>query len=202
MTEQEFASLTGVSRETLEKLSRYVALLKKWQKAINLVSNSTLSDAWRRHILDSYQILEHAPSNGKVWMDFGSGAGFPALVVAICSDYDVHVVESDQRKCQFMREVSRETSANITVHNCRIEEMQPLKADVISARALAYLEKLFEYCVPFSSPETTFLFLKGQDVDAELTNAAKCWNIDSIKHPSLSSEEGCILECRNVRPLD
>ena len=178
MTEQEFASLTGVSRETLEKLSRYVALLKKWQKAINLVSNTTLSDAWRRHILDSYQILEYAPSNGNVWMDFGSGAGFPALVVAICSDYDVHVVESDQRKCQFMREVSRETSANLTVHNCRIEEMEPLKADVISARALASLEKLFEYCVPFSSPDTTFLFLKGQDVDAELTKAAKCWNID------------------------
>lgn len=201
MTEQEFQKLTGVSRETLEKLSIYVGLLNKWQKAINLVSKSTLSDAWRRHILDSFQILKYAPQQKQTWVDFGSGAGFPALVVAICSDHEVHVVESDQRKCQFMREVSRETSAPIIVHNGRIEEMEPVKADIISARALASLEKLFEYCAPFSSPETLFLYLKGQDVDGELTNAAKYWNIDSIKHPSLSSDEGCILECRNVRPL-
>ena len=201
MQKSDFQKVTGVSRETLDKLDCYISLLQKWQKAINLVSKSTLAEAWNRHILDSYQILDHVKEREGTWVDLGSGAGFPALVLAIASDFNIHVVESDQRKCLFMREVSRETSAPITVHNGRIEEIEPVKADIISARALASLEKLFEYCAPFSTAETLFLYLKGQDVDVELTNASKYWNIDSIKHPSLSSDEGCILECRNVRPL-
>ncbi|MBL4906146.1 MAG: 16S rRNA (guanine(527)-N(7))-methyltransferase RsmG [Sneathiella sp.] len=198
MTEEEFFSATDVSRETMEKLKIYAALLEKWQKAINLVSKTTIPDIWQRHMLDSFQVLKHAtPTSGR-WIDLGSGAGFPALVVAIASDFDVHVVESDQRKCLFMREVSRETSTPITVHNKRIEAVTPFEADIISARALAPLDKLLAYAAPFASRNTEFLFLKGQDVDAELTQAAKCWNIDATKHKSLSSNEGCILKVRDV----
>ncbi|WP_025897355.1 16S rRNA (guanine(527)-N(7))-methyltransferase RsmG [Sneathiella glossodoripedis] len=201
MQEQEFQSLTGVSRETLDKLRIYVELLKKWQRAINLVSKSTLPHVWERHILDSFQILKYAPQDKGTWVDLGSGAGFPALVVAMASDYDVHVIESDLRKCQFMREVSRETSTKITVHTKRIEAIDPFNADIISARALASLEKLLELAHPFATEKTTFLFLKGQDVDAELTKAAKCWRMTPVKHTSLSSSEGCVLQLKDVRPL-
>ena len=198
MTEQEFQKLTGVSRETLEKFSTYVALLTKWQKAINLVSNKSLPDVWERHVLDSHQVLKHAPSDKGVWIDMGSGAGFPALIVAMASDFDVHVIESDHRKCQFMREVSRETSTPITIHTKRIDAVEPFPATVISARALASLEKLLEYSENFATDETVYLYLKGQDVDAELTQAAKCWRMEPIKHQSLSSPEGSVLELRNV----
>lgn len=201
MNELEFQNQTGVSRETLDKFSRYVELLNKWQKAINLVSKTTLPDVWNRHILDSYQILGHAPIQNGVWVDMGSGAGFPALIVAMATDFDVHIIESDTRKCQFMREVSRETSSKVTIHSKRIENIEPFEADIISARALASLEKLLNFSAPFSTEKTTHLYLKGQDVDVELTNAAKCWRMDAIKHPSLSSSEGSVLELRNVRPL-
>ncbi|MEP3244003.1 MAG: 16S rRNA (guanine(527)-N(7))-methyltransferase RsmG [Sneathiella sp.] len=201
MTKNEFIRNTGVSRETSEKLEKYVFLLEKWQKAINLVSKSTLPDVWQRHVLDSYQILDTIKTSSGIWIDLGSGAGFPALVVAICSDFDVHVVESDQRKCLFMREVSRETSTPLTVHNSRIEKITPFSANVISARALASVEKLLDYAEPFATEKTEFCFLKGQDVDVELTNAAKCWNITAEKNQSLTSKDGCILKLENVRRL-
>ncbi|MEH6404837.1 MAG: 16S rRNA (guanine(527)-N(7))-methyltransferase RsmG [Sneathiella sp.] len=201
MSKSEFQSATDVSRETLEKLEIYAALLEKWQKAVNLVSKSTIPDLWNRHMLDSFQILKFADAKAGTWIDLGSGAGFPAIVVAIASDFDVHVVESDMKKCLFMREVSRETSAPITVHNSRIEAVEPFKADVISARALAPLDKLLGYAIPFANEKTEFLFLKGQDVDGELTNAAKCWSMEPIKHQSLSSSEGCILKIKNVSLL-
>lgn len=201
MSKSDFLKASNVSRETMEKLEVYAALLEKWQKAVNLVSKSTLPDLWNRHMLDSHQILKHADANSGTWIDMGSGAGFPAIVVAICSDFDMHVVESDMKKCLFMREVSRETSTPITVHNSRIEAVDPFKADVISARALAPLGKLLDYTLPFSNEKTEFLFLKGQDVDVELTNAAKCWSMVTTKHQSLSSSEGCILKIKDVRRL-
>ena len=129
----------------------------------------------------------------------GSGAGFPALVIAICSDFDVHAIESDQRKCLFMNNVSRETSANLMLHRGRIEEITPFSADVISARALAPLDKLLDLAAPFAREETEFLFLKGQDVDEELTKASKCWIMDVEKRCSLTSEDGCILKITGLR---
>lgn len=201
MQKSDFEKLTGVSRETLDKLDCYVSLLHKWQKAINLVSKSTLADTWNRHLLDSFQILNHVNERTGTWVDLGSGAGFPALVLAIASDFDIHVVESDQRKCLFMREVSRETSSPITVHNARIEDAEPFEADFISARALASLDKLLGYSEKFSTEKSRFVFLKGQDVDAELTNAAKYWRMSSEKHQSLSSGDGSILILKDVRRL-
>ena len=172
----DFRSALNVSRETLDRLGIYAELLQKWQKAINLVGKSTLPDLWRRHMLDSAQLLIHTARTTGRWIDLGSGAGFPPLVIAICSDFEVHAVESDQRKCLFMQNVSRETSAGVTVHNCRIEDMEPLEADIISARALAPLEKLLTLAEPFVRKDTELFFLKGQDVDEELTIASKCWN--------------------------
>ncbi len=199
MTAKEFQKQANVSRETLRKLELYAALLVKWQKAINLVGKSTLPDLWRRHMLDSYQLINFVrPDDISVWLDFGSGAGFPALVLAIAGIGDMHVVESDGRKCRFMQEVARQTETKITVHNCRIENVEPFPADIISARALTSLEGLLDYAEPFTTEKTQFLFLKGQDVDAELTKATKCWNMSLDKHQSLSSEKGCILHLKQL----
>ncbi|WP_373088220.1 16S rRNA (guanine(527)-N(7))-methyltransferase RsmG [Sneathiella sp.] len=194
LTADGFQAAANVSRETIERLEQYAALLIKWQKAINLVGKSTLPDLWRRHMLDSYQLLRHTEKTAGRWLDLGSGAGFPALVVAICSDFAVEAVESDQRKCLFMQNVSRETFSALTVHRGRIEEIAPVAADIISARALAPLDKLLDLAAPFAHPETEFLLLKGQDVDEELTNAAKCWNMKTEKLPSLTNKDGCILK--------
>ncbi|MEH6528292.1 MAG: 16S rRNA (guanine(527)-N(7))-methyltransferase RsmG [Sneathiella sp.] len=197
-TAEDFQARTNVSRETLDHLRRYGALLEKWQKAINLVGKSTLPDLWRRHMLDSWQLLSCVSMPKGTWLDLGSGAGFPALVVAIGTEFEVHAVESDQRKCLFMQNVSRETLAGLTVHRARIEALPPFPVDVISARALAPLEKLLEYAAPFVHSKTEFLFLKGQDVDEELTNASKCWNMQVEKHRSLTSDDGCIVKLTEV----
>ena len=195
----DFRSALNVSRETLDRLRTYAELLQKWQKAINLVGKSTLPDLWRRHMLDSAQLLPHTTRTNGRWIDLGSGAGFPPLVIAICGDFEVHAVESDRRKCLFMQNVSRETSAGMTVHNRRVEEMEPLNADIISARALAPLEKLLTLAEPFVRKDTELFFLKGQDIDEELTVASKCWNMEIKKLRSLTSEDGCILKISKLR---
>ena len=147
------ALLENVSRETLDKLEQYHALLLKWQGSINLVSPNTIPDAWERHFLDSLQLLEYIPEDCKTLFDFGSGAGFPGLVLACAhSDIDVHVIESDQRKCSFMRTVSRETKTPINIHNMRIESFNSdAVPGVITARALASLHDLCTYIVPWTA---------------------------------------------------
>ena len=199
LSPEDFQTAANVSRETLDRLRIYAELLVKWQKAINLVGKSTLPDLWRRHMLDSVQLLSHMQGKKGCWLDLGSGAGFPPLVIAICSEFEVHAVESDQRKCLFMQNVSRETSAGLIVHNRRIEDLEPFAADVISARALAPLEKLLELAASFAHDATEFFFLKGQDVDEELTNASKCWIMETEKLRSLTSEDGCILKISKLR---
>ena len=160
----DFRSALNVSRETLDRLGIYAELLQKWQKAINLVGKSTLPDLWRRHMLDSAQLLIHTARTTGRWIDLGS-----------------------------------EPSAGVTVHNCRIEDMEPLEADIISARALAPLEKLLTLAEPFVRKDTELFFLKGQDVDEELTIASKCWNMEIKKLRSLTSEDGCILKISKLR---
>ena len=130
------------SEKTLEKLKIYEDVLKKWQSKINLVSNSTLSDVWDRHIMDSAQLYPLISKQEQVVLDLGSGAGFPGLVLAILNQYEgkgkwhIHLVESDIRKCVFMQEVVRLCQLNVKIHNCRIEQMPDMQADVITARAL------------------------------------------------------------------
>ncbi len=181
-----------------EKLATYAALLTKWQRAINLVGPRTIGDVWRRHMLDSAQLYPLLPDRAATLVDLGSGAGFPGLVLAMMGVPDVHLVESDHRKAAFLTHVSRETKTNVTVHARRIETMPPMVADVITARALAPLPKLLGLAERFVGPDSVCLFLKGQDVDSELTETTKSMNMEVERMPSLTAPSATILRLRGL----
>lgn len=200
MTPAAFQAATGVSRETLDRLTLYADLLVKWQKKINLVGPATIPDLWRRHMLDSAQLWSYLPEGLPRLVDIGSGAGFPGLVLAIMGVPDVHVIESDQRKCTFMREVARQTGAQVTVHTRRIEQVRDMTAPVVTARALAPLPKLIELAAPLLDDGGQMLFLKGQNIGEELTEARKIWIFEDNRSPSQSDPSGFVLRLREVRP--
>lgn len=202
----------SVSRETLTRLECYAELLIKWNKSINLVSRDSLRDLWRRHFLDSAQLFQYLPATfdgaEPVVVDLGSGAGFPGLVLSILGLKRVHLIESDQRKCAFLREVARATDCKVTVHNKRIEQVEPFRADLVTARAFAPLDDLLEYAWPFLScqtclerelpdsgvfPKGQLLLLKGKNAEQELTEAGKRWSMHVERFSSRSSTEGQIL---------
>jgi len=197
---EAFAAVTGVSRETLDRLARYESLLRKWQPKINLVGPATLAEAWKRHFLDSAQLRSLAADDARVLVDLGSGGGFPGLVLAILGVPEVHLVESDARKCAFLREVARETGAVVTVHNRRIEAIEGLVADVVTARALAPLSELVRQAYPFIGERGSALFPKGQNVDQELTEATRSWNMVVERIPSLSDKSGTVLKITALSP--
>ncbi len=171
MSPEDFAKHFSVSRETLARLQTYHDLLVKWQKAVNLVSPKTIAEAWERHFVDSMQIAEII-EQGAVLADMGSGAGFPGLVLAIVrSDLKVHLIESDERKCEFLKNVSRETGAAVTVHNGRVENILPgLGATLLTARAFAPLDEIFRLT---GWDGTEMLLLKGRDAQKEIDAALK-----------------------------
>ena len=206
---ESFSAVTHVSRETMAGLVLYETLLRKWQKSINLVSSATLSELWRRHMLDSAQLAALAPDDARDWVDLGSGGGFPGLVIAIIlkdrPGFRMHLVESDQRKCVFLREVARETGAPVEVHARRIEDFAAKRgatADVVSARALAPLERLLGWAAPLFDTETIGLFLKGQGIEGELTEARKGWIFEAEFSPSRSDPSGCVLKLRGLHGAD
>ena len=180
----------------MARLELYGRLLKKWQRAINLVAAGTMADLWRRHFFDSAQLLALAPVSRRPWLDLGSGAGFPGLVLAILGAPDMHLVESDGRKCAFLSEAARTTGSRVTLHRCRVEALPPITADVISARALAPLADLLRLSAPFADGETVALFPKGQDVEKELTEASKSWSIPIERLASRSDASGVILRVK------
>jgi 16S rRNA (guanine527-N7)-methyltransferase len=190
--------LTPVSRETLERLDAFVELFLRWQRAVQLVANSTLAQLWTRHIADSLQLLALAP-HAKIWADLGSGGGFPGLVVAIAlkekPDAKVHLIESDQRKAAFLREAVRVLGLPAMIHVKRIEEVaEPLSGlEVVTARALAPMPELLEIAHPFLKDGAKGLFMKGANVDNELTAATKSWSIKSTIVPSKTDSEGRIV---------
>ena len=194
----EFRQAVPVDDEVFEKLVTYAALLTKWQNAINLVGPRTIGDVWRRHLLDSAQLHPLLPDRARTLVDLGSGAGFPGLVLAMMGVPDVHLVESDHRKAAFLTHVSRETKTNVTVHARRIETMPPMVADVITARALAPLPKLLGLAERFVGPDSVCLFLKGQDVDSELTETTKSMNMEVERMPSLTAPSATILRLRGL----
>jgi 16S rRNA (guanine527-N7)-methyltransferase len=204
MDSRAFQKATGVSRETLERLEIYDRLLKKWQKAINLVGPRTVAQSWERHFLDSAQIYGMAPEGVRtgVWLDMGAGAGFPGLVIALLGARHVHLVESDLRKATFQREVIRATGAPATVHAVRMETLAPFPVDVITARAFAPLEKLLGMAYPFWGDGVVGLFPKGRDVELELTQAAKCWKVDVELLGSRSDESARILRIAALSRTD
>lgn len=190
-----FAEVTGVSRETLDRLICYADLLAKWQTRINLVSTATLPDLWRRHMLDSAQLARYAPAGGR-WVDMGSGAGFPGLVLAILGVGEVHLVESDARKCAFLREAARVTETRITLWPRRIETVPPLAADVISARALAPLDRLLAWAAPHRHTHTIHLFPKGREAEGELTAVPGRDTLEVERHVSASDPAATIFVLR------
>ncbi|MGA0948234.1 MAG: 16S rRNA (guanine(527)-N(7))-methyltransferase RsmG [Candidatus Puniceispirillaceae bacterium] len=199
MTPDDVARLLNVSRETIDKFRAYLTLLEKWQARINLVANSTLAEAWQRHILDSGQLAAFYPPQTKNIMDVGSGAGFPGLVLAIMGGVTVDLVESDQRKAVFLSTVIRELDLPAKVHNQRIETLPQLFPDVITARALAPVPKLLKLIENQLSPKSVCLFLKGAAVQDELTNLQTYSTMDATTHPSLSGPTGVVLELKNSR---
>ena len=193
-----FVRATDVSRETAARLEAYGALLEKWNRSINLVSRAGMADLWRRHMLDSAQILDLIPAGSKRLVDLGSGAGFPGLVLAILGVEGVELIESDGRKCAFLAEAARLAGVSVIIHNQRIEEMAPLPADVITARACASLEKLCHYAARFWAPHTCLIALKGAHIDEELTEATKCWSMQAERHPSLTDPKATVICIRQL----
>lgn len=193
-----FQCATGVSRETLERFTAYEVVLRKWQKSINLVGPKTLDDVWGRHFLDSAQLHPLLPEGARVMVDLGSGAGFPGLVLAILGVPEVHLIESDARKAAFLREAARATGVSVTVHNRRIEAVEPFAADAVTARALAPLEDLLSWGHPFLGAAGTAVFLKGQNVEDELTATTKYWKMRVERFDSVTDPTGTILRLSGI----
>jgi 16S rRNA (guanine527-N7)-methyltransferase len=193
-----FAEILTVSRETLARLEAYAALLTRWSGRINLVGRDTLPDLWRRHILDSAQLLRFVPSTARNLLDLGSGAGFPGLVLAILGIAGVELVEADSRKSAFLREAARITKAGVTIRPCRIEAVPPHPADVVTARACAPLDRLLALAEPFLAPGSVCLFPKGERFEEELTAAHKGWTMNASVEPSLSDRRGVVLRLQQV----
>lgn len=202
------ARLVAVSRETRDRLETYVALLKLWQKTINLVAPATLDHVWTRHVADSAQLFDLAPEAAKRWVDLGSGGGFPGMVLGIMlaerAGARMTLIESDSRKAAFLREVARKVSAPVDILCTRIEnaatQFSVASVDVVTARALAPLPRLFGLCRPFFGPATVALFLKGRDAEAELAEAQAQWSLawpfTAELVPSRTDSEGRIVIVR------
>lgn len=188
-----------LSENVKNKLKIYENNLKKWQSKINLVSSSTLNDVYERHFYDSLQLWELIPKNAKTLIDFGSGAGFPALVLAILNQEEnngkikISLVESDARKCAFIEQTARLCGVQVSIINKRIEDVAPFEADVVTARALASLDKLLDYSRDFVSDKSLCLFLKGEKVDEEIENAKKKYQFDYEKISSQTNKNSSVL---------
>jgi 16S rRNA (guanine527-N7)-methyltransferase len=200
-------AITAVSRETEMRLDCFVAVLLRWQRKANLIATSTVPTLWTRHIADSLQLLPLAPE-ARRWVDLGSGAGFPGMVIA-CALADqpgavVHLVESNMKKAAFLREAARQTRAPAVVHAVRIEDFvqsfgEPI--DVVTARALAPLDHMLHLAYPLLKTGAQGLFMKGRDVEVELTNASKYWNIEVELVPSKTDPRSRILIVHRLLPI-
>ncbi len=188
----------NVSRESKARLELLHDLVLKWQTHINLIAPSTTANIWNRHILDALQLVALLPKEVEAIADLGSGGGFPGLVLAAAQAATVHFYESNGKKAAFLQDALRQMKVPGKVHRLRLEPQMSNanlpKVQVVTARAFAPLPQLLELAQPFFGPETIGLFHKGQDVDAELTEAAKSWRIAFRKHPSLTDSKSVILE--------
>ncbi len=202
LTGEAVALEFGLSAETLERLAVHLNLLAHWQRRINLVGASTLADPWRRHVLDSLQLIPHVPSAAASLIDLGSGAGFPGLVLAIATGIPARLIDSDARKGVFLREAIRVTAAPATVITARIEALRNLRGEVVTARACAPLNRLLALAAPVLAPDGRCLFLKGREVEAELTGCEKDWIIRADHFPSRADPSGCVLVVKDIRRRD
>lgn len=196
-----FAARTGVSRETLARLKAYVGLLDDWNARHNLVSAKSLAEVWRRHVWDSAQLAPLVPAGARSLADLGSGAGFPGLVLAelLRDRVSVTLFESTGKKAEFLKAAAQRMGLMVQVRNERIEAGGQGHFDVVTARALAPLDKLLGYAQQKASPKAVCLFLKGQSLASELTQARKSWKMQVLQHPSATDPSGVILEVRELR---
>ncbi|WP_137700952.1 16S rRNA (guanine(527)-N(7))-methyltransferase RsmG [Marimonas lutisalis] len=197
------AESLDVSRETFERLAAFAALLEKWNPRINLVARSTISTLWERHVRDSLQVFQLLDYPADHWADLGSGGGFPGLVVAICAaeagnPARVTLVESDQRKATFLRTVLRELSIPGQVIARRIETLDPLQADILSARALSDLSQLLSFAERHLAPGGSCLFPKGKNWESEVQTACEAWQFSYDAIPSITESDAVILKIRGL----
>jgi 16S rRNA (guanine527-N7)-methyltransferase len=213
---EAFAQAFDVSHETLGNLAIYADLVKHWQRAVNLVAPSTLDQVWHRHIADSAQITALVPPAARTFADLGSGGGFPALVLAIMmaehsrpQPFAMTLIESDNRKGAFMREVIRKSGLKrdgnaVEILSLRIEntvtQIKVGAVDVVTARALASLDRLFQYAYPLFHSSTVGLFLKGQDVEREIAEAQAHWTFTARMIPSRTELDATIVEVTHLSP--
>ncbi|MGI4946102.1 MAG: 16S rRNA (guanine(527)-N(7))-methyltransferase RsmG [Janthinobacterium lividum] len=190
--------LPGVSRETMDRLETYATLLARWNRRINLVAANDVPRLWPRHIEDALQLMPFIPPGIDALTDLGSGGGIPGLVLAIASGLPVTLVEADQRKCAFLREAARTVQARATIVASRIEDATLPKAMLITARALAPLERLLGLAAPHLAPGGTCVFLKGATVQDELTMARRQWHMQASLSPSRTDAQGAILVVTNL----
>lgn len=210
-TPELFTAQFNVSRETIADLLTYERLIRQWQPIKNLVAPKTLDEIWHRHFADSAQLARFA-TPGSRWVDLGAGAGFPGLVLAIVARNDsiarLRLVESNARKCAFLRDVARQTGTRVVVSAERIEDVaaavpdEERLADFVTARALAPLARLFDLSVPFFGPQTRALFLKGRGVEAEIREAEAAWRFAYRLHPSLTDADAHVVEIWDLKPAD
>jgi 16S rRNA (guanine527-N7)-methyltransferase len=198
---EEFAAKTGVSRETLARLKAYADILADWNVRHNLVAKSTLPDLWQRHFWDSAQLAPLIPLPAHSLADLGSGAGFPGLVLAVMlPGLSVTLHEATTKKCAFLQLAAERMGVPVTIRNVRLEDLAPTRFDVVTARALAPLPQLLGYAQNFTGPNSVCLFLKGQNVGAELTEAHKYWNIKASQVPSQTDPSAAIVIVRELGP--
>ncbi|MDC1375776.1 16S rRNA (guanine(527)-N(7))-methyltransferase RsmG [bacterium] len=204
-----FCSHLYVSRETYEKFEIFYETLYKWQKSINLISNSTLDNIWVRHFLDSAQLYDFTKNISGNILDLGSGAGFPGLILTMMGNKNISVIESDQKKCTFIREVAMLTDINVNIYNSRIEDLSFFKPKMIIARALAPLNKLIKYVEIYMEKNTSksktfpkLLFLKGKSYKNEILELSKTRNIDYKVYQSITDEFGKIVYINKVNVLN
>jgi len=196
-----FQSATDATPDQMTDLDRFRALLAEWNERMNLVGPSALAEFWGRHAYDSAQLLPLAP-DALTWADLGAGAGFPGLVLAILQKgrpgARVHLVESTAKRCRFLEAVVSELGLPAEVHNTRAEAWS-LKVDIVTARACAPMPRLLEFAWPCLRRGARGLFLKGLDVEAELADTTRYWDLDAELRPSLSAPGGRIVDLRRVR---
>jgi len=202
-TAADFQRDTNVSRETMDRLSAFEAFLNERGAITNLVARSTLPDFWRRHALDSAQLVSIAPHGITQWVDLGSGAGFPGLIVATLiaqnPKANVRLVEATRKKAEFLQDAADILDVRVEIINARIEATPAIAADIVSARALAPLLKLTPWLKSYVDKGATALLLKGQDIASELTETAKYWTLAHRQHPSISDPRGTILEVTGIK---
>jgi 16S rRNA (guanine527-N7)-methyltransferase len=199
---EDFAALSHVSRETLDRLKIHAEMLEDWNARQNLVSRASLADLWRRHFWDSAQLTPYVPVSALSLVDLGSGAGFPGLVLAEIlrerPGFRVALYEATAKKCRFLEAAAQRLNLAVEVRQGRIEDAKPEIFDVIAARACAPLAKLLPYAQRFWGKNSVGLLLKGQNVEVELTESNKSWRMEAVRHQSRSDPSGVILEIREL----